>query len=294
MFKKQKISFLSPPAPNKNPLTTKIIILEFLYNRFSTPLHKLVEIQNEVRKFKQAKPSDGNKNRVLIFFLGACVHWVGLICYRHKNRFEYNFFDSKNHDLLFLNESQIKENLLKRGNLFKWSEWKKKINTQMVYDYQTLISLIVDSLNSEPRFMDHMLYNDIFKILPLFRNHPKVQAYRKKYPKMRLKTDRYFEELAVSKNQNKGGSGAKICRESTFASNVNPAADSYMEGKYLDLSKEIYSNLKSLNKNLSRYENYSMSMSQKAQDHYLEAQNDVKILNHVFKYRDRRWVWKRK
>lgn len=296
MLHKKNISYPICKSSKTKGITTKAIILEFLYNRFSTNLNELVEIQKEIRNFKSKNPRDKNQKRVLVFFLGACVHWVGFIVYRHKNKFEYTLFDSENHDMMFLNEEEMRENIKRRTKKNNWNAWKVKINKQMIYDYQTLLSLLVNSFNKEPMFLDHMLYNDIFKILPLFLNHPEIVKFRQRNPKYEFKTDYYFEELSqknlkdnTTLEKDRGNKGSRT----SFAINKNPAATSFVEGKYLDLNKEVYSNLRTLNKNISRYQNYFEDLSSAAKKHYLQAQHDVKILNQVFKFRNKRWRLRR-
>ena len=260
-------------------------------------------IKKDLRRGKQA-------SQIIVMFLGVCIHWVGLICHRFGKKIEFLLFDSKNNNYLFLNDKQIKRLIEQKTIENNWNEWKIKINTQCVYDYQTLMNLIMDSFNGEVNLMDHMFYQDIFKLLPLFKNHPLTRQYKKLMLKLQKKNPFVFETDKIPKlktfteSEKSEGSGRFLHSEFNmknkrhvlqfhikehekfegFARNKNPAEHSFEEGKTFDLEKEVYANLRTINKNISRYREYIEYLSIKAQTDFYRAERDVAVFNKIFKY----------
>jgi hypothetical protein len=283
-----------------------------------------VMVNNLVKKLKEpwAKEIDMKKGKdssqIIVLFLGACIHWVGLVCHRFGRRIEFMLFDSENNEYLFLNDKEIKR-LIERKTIQKnWNEWKVKINTQCIYDYQTLMNLIMDSFNGEINLLDHMFYQDIYKLLPLFKNHPTTRQYKKMMIKLQQKNPFVFETDKVPNLKNflaesektieSQGSSRFLHSEFNmknkrhvlqfhikdkekfegFARNKNPAEQSFQEGKTFDLEKEVYANLRTLNKNLARYREYLDMLSIKAQTDFHRAERDVAVFNKIFAYDGKR------
>lgn len=291
----------------------------FMKKRFS----KLM-FNNLIKKVKEPwtknteTKTGKHSGQIIVMFLGACIHWVGLVAHRFGKKIEFLLFDSENNDYLFLNDKEIRR-LIERKTIEKnWDEWKVKINTQCIYDYQTLMNLIMDCFIGEINLLDHMFYQDVYKLLPLFKNHPTTRQYRKMMMKIQQKnpfvfeTDRspHLKDFLKESQQTSESHGSSRFLHSEFnmknkrhvlqfhikdkekfegfARNTNPAAESFEEGKTFDLDKEVYANLRTLNKNLSRYREYLEHLSIKAQADFHRAERDVAVFNKIFAFGGRR------
>jgi hypothetical protein len=286
----------------------------FMKKRFSK-----LGFQNLIKKVKEPWATKkelqigSHSSQIIVLFLGVCIHWVGLVCHRFGKRIEFLLFDSQNNEYLFLNEQEIKQLIERKTIQNNWNEWKIKINTQCIYDYQTLMNLIMDSFSGEVHLLDHMFYQDVYKLLPLFKNHPHTRQYKKLMIKLQKTNPFVFETdkvpnlksfMASETSKKSEGSGRFLHSEFNmknkkhvlqfhikefekfkgFARNKNPAEHSFEEGKTFDLEKEAYANLRTLNKNIARYREYLDFLSLKARSDYYKAERDVAVFNKIFKY----------
>ena len=286
----------------------------FLKKRFS----KLM-VNNLIKQVKEPWATSkellhgAHSSQIIVLFLGICIHWVGLVCHRFGKRIEFLLFDSKNNEYLFLNDKQIKQLIEEKTLNNNWNEWKIKINTQCIYDYQTLLNIIMDCFSGEMHLMDHMFYQDVYKLLPLFKKHPQTRQYKKLMVKLQKKNPFIFETdkvpglesfMKTEKNDETEGSSRFLHSEFNlknkkhvlqfhikenekfegFARNKNPAEESFTEGKDFDLEKEVYANLRTLNKNISRYRNFMDYLSVKARVDFHKAERDIAVFNKIFAF----------
>lgn len=290
----------------------------FMKKRFSKLMfNNLIKKVKEPWATKKELETGLHSSQIIVLFLGVCIHWVGLICHRFGKKIEFLLFDSQNNEYLFLNPKQIKQLIEEKSMRNGWNEWRVKINTQCIYDYQTLMNLIMDSFSGEVYLMDHMFYQDVYKLLPLFKNHPQTRQYKKLMIKLQKKNPFVFETdkvadlksfMASETSKKTEGSDRFLQSEFAlknkkhvlqfhikenekfegFARNKNPAEHSFTEGKTFDLEKEALANLRTLNKNISRYRNYLDDLSLKARADFHKAERDVAVFNKIFAFDGKR------
>lgn len=287
----------------------RVFIIEFQYNRFTTNFEKLLRVQKEIDLFKKISKENNNSNnskpsllnklfsnskseknkqeksKTIVLFLGACIHWISMICRTTPDGDEFILLDSENNDYLFIDDSEIEKIIKNKSEKFNWNKWRTTINKQKIFDYQKLIILILKTFKSEFNLMDHMFFQDVKKIFPLFVNHEKtkkyLQTHKHKFMIIQKPDLSYSDEfLKMVKNRE------------VFMHNANPAEYSFMEGKPLNLDSEIKGNLSTLNKNYMKYKNLEKYLSEKTKKELKKVKEDLLIFNSIFKYKSYRFKLK--
>lgn len=284
-------------------------IEKFLKKKFSSEgVHNIMDEASQNLVVNQAALHGKYSSQILVVYLGVSSHWVGLVCHRFGKKVEFLLLDSKNYNFLFMSQKDINQYIESQMILSEWSEKSCRANKQMIYDYQSLMNLIMDSFSGEIHLLDHMLYEEVYKMLPMFKKHPLTKRYQRLLLRYQQKKAFFFETDNISiKTENTGSQkdsnrfiqsefGVKNKRIvlqfhikdnadfKGFSRNKNPAEVVYPEASSLEDEAEILKYLGILNRRIKVYKDFAESLSFKGRIDLHKAERDVDVFNKVFGY----------
>lgn len=139
--------------------------LEYQFGTFVTPIDKLIELQKIIDQFNSPNPK--KRTRIVSLFIGACNHWIGFLAYERNGRREFILIDSRNKDYLDWNTDKIFREIEAinqqkiKDRLQPWCEFRKRVNTQCVFDIQDIVKFLLEVFEAKTTILDH-LFNSVF------------------------------------------------------------------------------------------------------------------------------------
>lgn len=139
--------------------------LEYQFGFFVTPIEKMIELQKIINHFNSPNPK--KRTRVVSLFIGACNHWIGFLAYEKNGKREFILIDSRNKDYLdwssekifreieMMNQQKIKDKLQ------PWCSFRKKINTQCIFDIQDVVQFLLDVFEAKTTILD-FVFQSVF------------------------------------------------------------------------------------------------------------------------------------
>jgi hypothetical protein len=280
----------------------------FLKKRFSKQfVGNMVGLAKKGMNTEHAEKSGKYSSRILVIYLRIDNHWVGFICHRFGKKIEFLLLDSKNVNFLYMNPKQIRQYVDSQTVIKNWSQKKIESETQMIYDYQSALNLIMDAFSGELYLLDHMLYEEVYKKLPLFKNHGSTKRYTRMMEKHQNKKAFVFETVKVSAMQRETSKQGNFLQSEFkfknkqhvlqfhikdnekfegFARNENPAEVQYPKDESFEDNEELLKELKFVNDRLKVYKTHINNLSFKGRTDLHKAERDIDVFNKIFGYVD--------
>lgn len=267
----------------------------------------VIQKQKEIRK----KLLWGkHTSQTIIIFIDLREHWIALVCHRFNRKVEFLLLDSQNNNFLFMKHKNIEDFIAAELIKQNWRDSTARRMKQMVYDYQTVLGLIMDSFTGHLYLLDHMLYEMLYKKLPLIRNHPKTRRYFKVLKRRKKNNPALFEtNMGVKHTRKKSGSSSESdsylqseikTKNKThllqfhikgykefegFEKNENPARVVYGKKEIFETEEEIQYELREMNHYLERFRKVYDGLSANGRTNFHKLERDLNIFNRIFEVR---------
>ena len=143
---------------------------------FINNFKSLIELQEIIDNFFKIKVS--NSNEVIVFYIGACNHWIGFLAHKINNKKEYIYFDSRNKDYLEWNKEEVDRYIEEKSIRHKKRTGKEMLDffkiahRQTISDIQDVVKFLIDCLEGKCNFVDYY-----FKNIFTEKYHRKYRAF---------------------------------------------------------------------------------------------------------------------
>ena len=280
------------------------------FNSIRSEVMKKFDPKEIVKKRKEKRKKllwGKHTSQTIVIFLDLREHWIALMCHRFNRKVEFILLDSENNNLLFLKDKNIENLIAAKIIQHNWTNNKTRRMKQMVYDYQSALGLIMDCFTGHLHLLDHMLYEILYKKLPMIRKHPKTRRYFQVMKRRKKKSPAMFEtNLGVAHTRKKSGSSSESdtylqseikTRNKThvlqfhikgykefegFQKNQNPAQVIYGKSEYFETKEEIKYNLREMNHYLKKFRTVYEGLSANGRTNFHKLERDLHIFNMIF------------
>ena len=283
------------------------------FNSIRSEVMKKFDPKEIVKKRKEKRKKllwGKHTSQTIVIFLDLREHWIALVCHRFNRKVEFILLDSENNKLLFLKDKNIENLIAAKIIQHNWTNSKTRRMKQMIYDYQSALGLIMDCFTGHLHLLDHMLYEILYKKLPMIRKHPKTRRYFQVMKRRKHKSPALFEtNMGVAHTRKKSGSSSESdtylqseikSKNKThvlqfhikgykefegFEKNQNPAQVIYGNSEYFETKEEIEYNLREMNHYLKKFRTVYQGLSANGRTNFHKLERDLHIFNMIFEVR---------
>ena len=153
----------------------KYFTVMYQAGNFINNFQSLMQLQVIIDDFSRIKKSESNQ--VLVFYIGACNHWIGFIAHKINGKKEYIYFDSRNKDYLEWKNREVDTYIKEIAERYKNKTGKEMLDffkiahRQCISDIQNVMKFLIQCLEGKSNFVNYY-FNNIF-----------IEKYNRKYKK---------------------------------------------------------------------------------------------------------------